>query len=93
MRPVNKMRALAQARKYATVAFTLVEIMMYQSEFPCFAGGGGPSALRHFRRRLMPGLSDDDVRRRARQMVDRSLDHRGTVLYDRFQLWSNGILP
>ncbi|KAG5183852.1 kinase-like domain-containing protein, partial [Tribonema minus] len=86
-------QGLVAARKYATVAITLLEIMMFQSEFPCFAGGAAPRALRAFQRRLMRNLTDDDIRRKARQMVDQSLDHKGTRLYDRFQLFSNGILP
>jgi hypothetical protein len=66
--------------------------MMYQSEFPCFAKGG-QKPLKAFKKRLMTDLSDAELEKRARYMVYHSLDHRGTRLYDRFQLFSNGILP
>ncbi|CAM9609906.1 unnamed protein product [Hapterophycus canaliculatus] len=83
---------LAAARKYATVTVTMMEIMMFQSEFPCFEYMGD-SALKGFKKRLMLGAKDSDVARRARRMVNKANAHWGTRFYDRFQLWSNGILP
>ena len=81
-----------QARKYASVAITLIDIMMYQSEFPCFTKGG-QKPLRQFQARLLPKLSDAELERKARSMVDHSLNHLGTRLYDKFQLYSNKIEP
>lgn len=53
----------------------------------------GEAALQGFKRRLMLGMKDSDVKRRARQMVENADNHWGTKFYDKFQLWSNGILP
>mmetsp|Transcript_9964 Transcript_9964/g.14023 ORF Transcript_9964/g.14023 Transcript_9964/m.14023 type:complete len:1056 (-) Transcript_9964:155-3322(-) len=85
-------QGLVAARKYASVAITLMEIMMFQSEFPCFANGLGAKALRRFKRRLMLKLSDEEIAKKAAYMVESSLDHPGTILYDKFQFFSNGIL-
>mmetsp|Transcript_735 Transcript_735/g.1071 ORF Transcript_735/g.1071 Transcript_735/m.1071 type:complete len:1002 (-) Transcript_735:81-3086(-) len=84
---------LNAARKYAAVSLTLLEITMFQSEFPCFAHGNGPKALEGFKRRLMLGMEEGRVKEKAREMVRRSSSHWGTVLYDKFQLHSNGIKP
>lgn len=63
-----------------------------QSEFPCFEYMGD-AALKGFKKRLMLGAKDSDVARRARRMVDKADGHWGTCFYDKFQLWTNGILP
>lgn len=63
-----------------------------QSEFPCFEYMGD-SALTGFKKRLMLGAKDSDVAKRARRMVNKASSHWGTRFYDKFQLWSNGILP
>eukprot|EP00752_Nemacystus_decipiens_P003913 g3587.t2 len=85
-------KGLAAARKYATVTVTMIEIMMFQSEFPCFEYMGD-AALTGFKKRLMLGAKDSDVTKRARRMVNKASSHWGTRFYDKFQLWSNGILP
>ncbi|CAM9124180.1 unnamed protein product [Ectocarpus sp. 12 AP-2014] len=85
-------KGLAAARKYATVTITMLEIMMFQSEFPCFEYMGD-AALTTFKKRLMLGAKDSDVARRARRMVNKANAHVGTRLYDQFQLCTNGILP
>eukprot|EP00903_Cladosiphon_okamuranus_P005725 g5683.t1 len=85
-------KGLAAARKYATVTVTMIEIMMFQSEFPCFEYMGD-AALTGFKKRLMLGAKDSDVAKRARRMVHKACSHWGTRFYDKFQLWSNGILP
>ncbi|CAN0272613.1 unnamed protein product [Ectocarpus fasciculatus] len=85
-------KGLAAARKYATVTITMLEIMMFQSEFPCFEYMG-EAALTMFKKRLMLGAKDSDVARRARRMVNKANAHVGTRLYDQFQLCTNGILP
>lgn len=53
----------------------------------------GEGALTGFKKRLMLGAKDADVSRRARRMVDNAVSHWGTEFYDKFQLWSNGIMP
>lgn len=65
---------------------------LFQSEFPCFEYMG-EGALTGFKKRLMLGVKDADVSRRARRMVDNADSHWGTEFYDKFQLWSNGIMP
>jgi phosphatidylinositol 4-kinase len=86
-------KGLIAAKKYSTVAVTLLEIMMFRSEFPCFAHNDGRKALHGFRKRLFLKLSDSEIQQKAEKMVRRSLNHIGTVLYDKFQLYSNGIRP
>ena len=53
----------------------------------------GDAALTGFKKRLMLGSKDSDVAKRARRMVYKASSHWGTRFYDKFQLWSNGILP
>ncbi|CAN0305842.1 unnamed protein product, partial [Discosporangium mesarthrocarpum] len=63
-----------------------------QSEFPCFTKFGA-SSLEGFKARLMLDATDDQVVQKARALVERSENHFGTWFYDKFQLWTNGILP
>lgn len=53
----------------------------------------GGAALTGFKKRLMLGAKDSDVEKRARRMVNKANAHWGTSFYDKFQLWTNGILP
>lgn len=80
------------ARKNSQVALGLVEIMMYKSNFPCFTGSryGNGVALKRFEKRLMLDLPDDKARKGALKLVEKSLNHTGTNLYDKFQKYSNG---
>lgn len=84
-------QGLLSARKFENVAATLIEIMMFRSEFPCFSNKTG--VLKAFKRRLRDDLTDDQFKAFGRTLVDRSLNHWGTRFYDKFQLWSNGIQP
>mmetsp|Transcript_22378 Transcript_22378/g.33061 ORF Transcript_22378/g.33061 Transcript_22378/m.33061 type:complete len:902 (+) Transcript_22378:101-2806(+) len=81
-----------QARKNSLIALGMVEIMMYESNYPCFTGtryGNGVS-LKRFENRLMLHIPDDQVQRRAEKLIDQAYNHGGTNLYDKFQNWSNG---
>lgn len=80
------------ARTNSQIALGLVEIMMYKSNYPCFSGPryGGNQALIAFQNRLMLNVPDKEVPRRALSLIESSIDNRGTWLYDRFQLYSNG---
>ncbi|GFH57743.1 hypothetical protein CTEN210_14219 [Chaetoceros tenuissimus] len=80
------------ARANSQIALGLVEIMMYKSNYPCFSGPryGGKKALIGFQNRLMLHTSDEEVKQRALQLIESSMMHSGTWLYDRFQLYSNG---
>lgn len=82
-----------EARKNAQLALGLVEIMMYQSNFPCFSGWryGGGIALPRFQRRLMVWTPDRNVEREALKLVNKARGHFGTYLYDCFQKATNGI--
>lgn len=83
---------LETARANSQIALGLIEIMMYKSKYPCFSGPryGGRTGLINFQNRLMLKTPERDIRRRALSLIQESLDSRGTWLYDRFQLWSNG---
>lgn len=80
------------ARANSQIALGLVEIMMYKSNYPCFSGPryGGKKAIIGFQNRLMLHTPDEEVKQRALQLIESSMMHSGTWLYDRFQLYSNG---
>lgn len=79
-------------RKNSQIALGLVEIMMYQSNYPCFSGWryGKGRALKGFEKRLMLKVPDKNVKRRALRLVRKSRRHAGTHLYDAFQKATNG---
>eukprot|EP00934_Nitzschia_sp_Nitz4_P000571 Nitzschia sp. Nitz4//scaffold139_size61406//2322//5362//NITZ4_006445-RA/size61406-processed-gene-0.48-mRNA-1//1//CDS//3329535807//571//frame0 len=83
--------AFKAARQNSQIALGLVEIMMYKSRYPCFTGKyGNGISLKRFEQRLMLDVPDDQIERRAKQLITRSYDHWGTNFYDKFQKWSNG---
>lgn len=83
------------ARANSQIALGLVEIMMYKSNFPCFAGSryGGGISLKKFEDRLMINVPQNEIERRALSLINQSYNHYGTTLYDKFQLMTNGYLP
>ena len=83
------------ARSNSQIALGLVEIMMYRSNFPCFSGAryGGGVALKRFQERLMLDVPNRKIKRKALELIDGSIGHVGTYLYDQFQLKSNGLAP
>jgi phosphatidylinositol 4-kinase len=83
---------MIEARSKCQIALGLVEIMMYQSNYPCFSGRryGGNQALKGFRERLMLDVPDNEVESRARGLIQQARNHWGTRAYDSFQQWSNG---
>ena len=80
------------ARSNSSIALGLVEIMMYRSKYPCFSGTryGGNKALIAFQNRLMLTVPDKEIRGKALNLIDQAIHSRGTWMYDRFQLYSNG---
>jgi phosphatidylinositol 4-kinase len=80
------------ARANSQIALGLVEIMMYQSNYPCFTGSryGGGKSQRRFEKRLMLNVSSTQIEKRARSLIRKSRDHWGTNAYDKFQQYSNG---
>ena len=82
-------------RAKADVLLTLLEIAGYKSMFPCFnqPGGGMNRVLREFRSRLMLDVPDSQIPRRVEKLANKAYNHTGTILYERFQLFSNKIHP
>jgi phosphatidylinositol 4-kinase A len=80
------------ARKNSQIALGLVEIMMFQSNYPCFSGFryGNGVALHRFEKRLMLNVPDAKVETRAKNLIKLACNHWGTRAYDGFQKWSNG---
>ena len=78
-----------EARKTYQVALGLVEIMMFQSNYPCFSGWryGDGKALTRFEKRLMLHVPDHQVKLK---LIRRAKQHFGTYLYDAFQKATNG---
>jgi phosphatidylinositol 4-kinase len=60
-----------EARNNSQIAFGLVEIMMYKSNYPCFSGFryGHGSAMKRFEKRLMLYTPDDRVEKKALGLV------------------------
>merc|ERR1712232_1120069 len=54
-----------------------VEIMMYQSKYPCFSGRryGGGQALHGFRKRLMLDVPEYMVEKKVKALIKRSLGY------------------
>lgn len=80
------------ARANSQIALGLVEIMMFKSNYPCFSGSryGNGVSLKAFEKRLMLDKKDKDAKKGALKLVEKSAEHVGTYLYDRFQRYSNG---
>lgn len=83
------------AHAHAETVICLMEIMSFQSKFPCFVKVGPAQAIAAFKARLCYGqtLSDAQIIRIVDGLVARSYDACGTRWYDKFQLWTNGIMP
>jgi len=59
------------ARANSKVALGLVEIMMFQSNYPCFSGHryGGGVALKNFKERLMLSVPEIKIKKRALDLI------------------------
>lgn len=81
-----------EARKNSQIALGLVEIMMFQSNYPCFSGWryGNGVALTKFEKRLMLKVPDKHVKKKALRLIRKAKQHGGTHLYDAFQKATNG---
>uniref|UniRef100_A0A7S1UDQ2 PI3K/PI4K catalytic domain-containing protein n=1 Tax=Phaeomonas parva TaxID=124430 RepID=A0A7S1UDQ2_9STRA len=82
---------LKVARRHADTVECLTEIMAFRSRFPCFEYSGSVAPLRKFRQRLRLDISDDEVPALVDSLIYKSMHHKGTIWYDKFQTWSNGI--
>lgn len=81
--------ALAAVRKHGTFLLGLMEITAYKSSYPSFRYN--KNAISDFKKRLLLGFSDSQLREEVEKMFERSNSNSGTSLYDQFQLMTNGI--
>ena len=83
--------AYVVAASHSDQLCTLVEMMSEQSAFPCFSYNGNAAA--EFRSRLckMEGKTRFEVDKFIESLVKSSYGHSGTMMYDDFQVATNGI--
>jgi len=63
-------KGFVEARKNSLIALGLVEIMMYKSRYPCFTGRQGHGvALKKFEKRLLLDVPDNQIERRAEDLI------------------------
>jgi phosphatidylinositol kinase/protein kinase (PI-3 family) len=83
--------AFRVAREHNREVEGLMNIMTYESNYPAFKFNR--NAVVDFRARLMLDLDDHKVPEIIDGLLKKAYDHRGTRLYDRFQLATNKIAP
>ena len=83
------------ARKNHETIITLIEIMGFKSRYPCFQqpGGGLKRVLRELKQRIFFDVKDSKIPQKIEALAKRSLHSRGTILYEKFQKFSNDIEP
>lgn len=69
----------------------LMRIMSHKSSYPAFKYN--PDAIMDFSRRLTLDRPDSEVPTIIDSLMAKAYDHRGTKLYDKFQLATNKIEP
>uniref|UniRef100_A0A7S2RYB8 PI3K/PI4K catalytic domain-containing protein n=1 Tax=Mucochytrium quahogii TaxID=96639 RepID=A0A7S2RYB8_9STRA len=86
---------LLEARRHADTLVTLAEIMGYKSKLPCFnqPGGGTTRVVRELKERLMVDLTDSMVVAKMNKLANKASTSRGSIIYEKFQRFSNGIAP
>ena len=83
--------ALAAARKHSDILLSLMEIMIYKSNFPSLLYN--KNAIEDFKNRLMLNIPDSKLSDEIEKLFNKSVGHTGTYGYDQFQLITNGISP
>jgi len=80
------------ARSNSQIALGLVEIMMYKSNYPCFSGPryGNKAAIIAFENKLFLRTAEKNIKRKALNLIEKSIHSSGTYVYDKFQYMSNG---
>eukprot|EP01017_Pseudomicrothorax_dubius_P051338 TRINITY_DN9863_c0_g1_i1.p1 TRINITY_DN9863_c0_g1~~TRINITY_DN9863_c0_g1_i1.p1 ORF type:complete len:416 (-),score=65.38 TRINITY_DN9863_c0_g1_i1:17-1264(-) len=78
-----------ELRKHVDDLSILLQIMMEDSELPCFVGFN----LEEFKQRFRISMTDKECWDYVDELVKESLDNWRTVQYDNFQRITNGILP
>ncbi|GBG28567.1 Phosphatidylinositol 4-kinase [Hondaea fermentalgiana] len=88
-------RGLLAIRDEIDTLETLIEVTGYKSNLPAFnqPGGGVKRVIRELRQRLFIDLEDDEIEVKIEDMIAKAKQHRGTVLYEKFQQRTNGIRP
>ncbi|CAL8068165.1 unnamed protein product [Calicophoron daubneyi] len=83
---------LLAARKHMEEICVLVEIARATCpQLPCFAHGGGTTAIKGLRQRFMLSRTEKQIEQMVDNMVHASLHSVTTKLYDSFQYYTNGI--
>lgn len=80
---------LSIARKHGDDVVSLMSIMSHQSQYPAFKYNA--SVISDFKSRLLPEVGDDKLEGAVEAMMMKSYEHGGTLLYDQFQVVTNGI--
>lgn len=70
-----------------------ISVLARQSSFPCFQNKPVAHILDKLRARFRSELSVKDAVKHCLDLITNSYGHYGTSQYDRFQYYTNGILP
>lgn len=84
------LQGLIAARKHHEKLVTLVEILSFNSQLPCFRNGA--STIKGLKDRFHMGLTERQLQSLVDSMVNSSIHSLTTKLYDGFQYLTNGIL-
>ncbi|KAH7034920.1 phosphatidylinositol 3 [Microdochium trichocladiopsis] len=79
-------KAFLASRPYAEKLSQIVSLMM-DSGLPCFK----PESIKHFRERFVLEKNEREAAEFVRDLVKKSAGNYSTVVYDQFQLMTNGI--
>lgn len=83
--------AFQKAAKHHEKFVSLVEMILPGLNFPCFMGDG-LKVLNDFRERFHSHLSEADMAKWVKSLIDESVDNWRTTYYDNFQKLTNNIL-
>ena len=83
--------AFLVARKHYNAISMMMEITSYESNYPSFQYN--KEAIFDFKNRSLLDVPDDKMKAEILRLANKSYNSLGTILYDKFQLATNGILP
>lgn len=83
------LQGFMELRKHVHVIEFMLDIMMKDSDLPCFA----EFSLKEFLARFHVKATDQECFKIVEKLIDNSFDNWRTAQYDSFQKRSNGILP
>ncbi|XP_021961803.1 phosphatidylinositol 4-kinase beta isoform X2 [Folsomia candida] len=84
------LQGLVAARKYSDRILHVVEIMGSGSQLPCFKSG--VSTITSLKSRFHMSMTEDQLQALVNDLVNQALRSFTTMMYDRFQYFTNGIL-